>query len=103
AIVEHPTRASFKALYLRTRRLAGGHYDIQLGQATSSWQRQKVFVRALAWNLMPPVFFAISTFKNKHLQGAMQKLKVSLAMWLVRYISALELLRLKLGGASSRA
>lgn len=103
AIVHHPTRSSLAELYQRTRRLAGGHYDVQMKEATSPRQRQMVFWQLLLHNLTPPIFFMITTFKNLQLQGIDQKLKVTWAMVLVRYISVWELLRLKLGGKSSRA
>ncbi|MGB3200489.1 MAG: glycosyltransferase family 2 protein [Nodosilinea sp.] len=103
AIVHHPARSSLAELYQRTRRLAGGHYDVQMKEATSPRQRQMVFWRLLLHNLTPPIFFMINTFKNLQLQGIGQKLKVTWAMVLVRYISVWELLRLRLGGKSSRA
>lgn len=102
-VVEHPTHSSLRELYARTRRLAGGHYDIQIQQATSVWQRQMVFLRSLVQNLIPPVFFAITTFSDSRLKGVGPKLKVSSVMWLVRYISAWETVRLKFGGISNRA
>jgi glycosyltransferase involved in cell wall biosynthesis len=102
-IVQHPTRSSLKELYARTRRLAGGHYDVQLKHTHSLWQRQAVFARALLQNLTPPVFFAVNTLRDTRLQGLGQRLKVSAVMVLVRYISAWETLRLKLGGLSNRA
>ncbi|MGB3493028.1 MAG: glycosyltransferase [Elainellaceae cyanobacterium] len=102
-IVQHPTRSSFRELYVRTRRLAGGHYDLQLYRATTPWQRQCIFWRSLTQNLTPPVFFAINTFLDTRLNSVGQKLKVSSVMLLVRYISAWEILRLKFGGVSNRA
>ena len=103
ALVQHPTQASFRDFYTRTRRLAGGHYDLRLKQARSAWQRQVVFLLTLGQNLIPPVFFAINTLLDTRLSGLGQKLKVSLMMVLVRYVSAWETLRLKLGGVSNRA
>jgi glycosyltransferase involved in cell wall biosynthesis len=102
-IVKHPTRSSWQEFYNRTRRLAGGHYDLQLKQARSVWQRQIVFLRTLLQNLIPPVFFTIDTFLDTRLDGIGQKLKVSLVMVLVRYISAWETLQIRLGRVSSRA
>lgn len=101
-VVLHPARASLRELYTRTRRLAGGHYDLQLKRAPSLWQQQVIFLRTLLQNLVPPVFFAINTFLDTRLNGVDQKLKVSSAMLLVRYISAWETLRLKFGGVSNR-
>jgi glycosyltransferase involved in cell wall biosynthesis len=102
-IVQHPTRSSWREFYNRTRRLAGGHFDLQLKQADSVWQRQIIFLRTFVQNLIPPVFFTINTFLDNRLKGIGQKLKVSLVMFLVRYISAWETLQIKLGRVSSRA
>ncbi|MGF1495587.1 MAG: glycosyltransferase [Elainellaceae cyanobacterium] len=101
-LVQHPARSSFQELYTRTRRITGGHYDIQLNQAQAVWQRQVIILRILLQNLVPPVFFTINTFFDNRLKGLDQKLKVSSLMFVVRYISALEILRLKLGGKSIR-
>ena len=102
-LVQHPARRSFPELCNRTRRLAGGYYDLQLEQAQSFWQRQVVFLRILLQNSIPPVFFTVNAFLDNRLSGIGQKLKVSWIMILVRYISAWETLQLKLGRASSRA
>ena len=101
-LVRHPTQVSFRDFYSRTRRLAGGHYDLHLKQTQFFWQRQQAFLRTLLQNLTPPVFFTINTLLDPRLNGMGQKLKVSLMMFLVRYISAWETLRLKLGGVSYR-
>ncbi|PSN16651.1 glycosyl transferase family 2 [filamentous cyanobacterium CCT1] len=100
--VGHPARRSLEELYRRTVRLAGGHYDVQLKQAKSLGQRQRVFVQALLQNLVPPVFFVVNAFGDARLKNPVQKLKVSSVMVMVRYISFWETLRLKFGGVSSR-
>lgn len=101
-LVQHPARSSFAELFQRTRRLTGGKYDIQMKRTSSSWQRQMVFLQVLFQNLIPPVFFVVNTFRNDQLKSIWQKLQVSSVMVLVRYISAWETLRLKLGGSSIR-
>jgi glycosyltransferase involved in cell wall biosynthesis len=103
ALVKHPTHTSFPEFFRRTKRLAGGHYDLRLKQAQTFWQHQTVFFHILVENLIPPVFFTVNMLKDDHLKGIGQKLKVSFLMMLVRYISAWEILRLKLGGVSHRA
>ena len=102
-LVKHPTQVSFREFYTRTRRLAGGHYDLRLKKAQSFWQRQIVFCHILLQNLIPPLFFTVNTLRDARLNGIGQKLKVSLMMVLVRCISARETLRLKLGGVSNRS
>jgi len=102
-LVQHPTHASFSEFFKRTKRLAGGHYDLRLQQTKSFWLQQAIFLLTLVENLIPPVFFTINTFLlDTRLKGVGQKSKVSLLMVLVRYASAWETLRLKFGGRSSR-
>ena len=101
-LVQHPARTSLGELYTRTQRLAGGYYDLQLKQVQSFWPRQLIFLRTLLQHLTPPVFFTINTLLDNRLNGIGQRFKVSLMMFLVRYISAWETLRLKLGGVSNR-
>lgn len=101
-LVRHPTRTSWQELYHRTRRLAGGYYDLQVAPEKSSFKRQIIFMRTLLQNSIPPVFFAINLFINNPIQGVSQKLKIIMVMILVRHISAWETLRLKFGSISSR-
>lgn len=100
--VSHPTRRSFKDLYKRTVRLAGGVFERLIKPDDSFVQRQKMFARLVVDDLTPPVNFIISTFRNPHLKCWQHKLKASLVMIYVRYVSAGEKVRLKLGGASNR-
>lgn len=102
AQVSHPTRRSFKELYKRTVRLAGGVFDRLIKPDDSFIQRQKMFARLLLDDLTPPVNFAISTFRNPELKYWHHKLKASLVMVYVRHVSAGEKIRLKLGGPSNR-
>ncbi|PZO36283.1 MAG: glycosyl transferase family 2 [Leptolyngbya sp.] len=101
-VVWHPTRSSLRALIRRTQRLAGGSYALHTQQSKTIWQRHMVFLRALAQNLVPPIFFALRALFDGRLKGGRQKLQVSLVMVLVRYVSAFEILRLKLGGTPCR-
>ncbi|WOD41415.1 glycosyltransferase [Nodosilinea sp. E11] len=102
AVVLHPTRSSFRELIKRTQRLTGGRYALHLRQAETLGQRQVVFLKALGQNLIPPVAFAVNALFDRRLQGLGQKLKVTLVMVLVRYVSAVEIVRLKLGGTACR-
>ncbi|MGF1591241.1 MAG: glycosyltransferase [Pleurocapsa sp.] len=100
--VAHPALYSFKQLRQKVIRYAGGAYDRghqpEYNWLASNW----LFLRAIAFNLMPPVFFAINNYTDPQLKNLTDKLKVILTMTLVRYITVLELLRLKLGGVSAR-
>jgi len=100
--VAHPARSSYAELYQRSRRLVGGIYDTQQAQNSSFLQQNLFFVKELLKNLVPPLFFVWNTLFDQRLETIAQKLKVAGVMLLVRYISAFELLRLKLGGQSIR-
>ena len=100
--VAHPARHSFQALRKRTLRLTGGVFG-RVIQPQHSWlQRNMTFARLLADDLIPPVNFAISAFKDSRLVGPREKLTVPLVLVWVRYISAIEKVRLKLGGIPYR-
>lgn len=100
--VAHPAVYSFKQLRNKVVRYAGGAYDLR-HQPESSWLKQnRELLGAIAFNLMPPVLFAINNYADPRLNRIQDKLKVFLTMTLVRYITVLELLRLKLGGVSAR-
>ncbi|WP_228040758.1 glycosyltransferase family 2 protein [Nodosilinea sp. LEGE 07088] len=101
-VVRHPTRSSYQGLIKRTQRLAGGSYALHAKQAKTRWQKLAVFWRALAQNLVPPVFFAVNAIFDCRLQGIGQKLQVPLVLVLVRAVSAVEVLRLGLGGTPCR-
>lgn len=100
--VQHPARYSFKQLYKRTVRLAGGSYDLQRSQEQSKVKENLAFGMSLIKSLAPPLNFVFNTFLNSQIKGAKNKLDVSWVMFFVRYISAWELLRLRLGKPSSR-
>jgi len=102
ALIFHPTHSSFNDFFIRTRRLAGGHYDLRMRQAKSNWQRRINVIKLLIYNLIPPVFFAIHTLLNPEITGIDKKLKISWMMWIVRYISFVEILRLQFGKTSIR-
>lgn len=102
ACVKHPARSSWPELKKRTLRASGGVYDYFMGQQKTWLQRNKTFARLVFDDLVPPINFAISTFKNPEVKGIRQKLEVSLTLFGVRYISALEKLRLRFGGTSKR-
>lgn len=96
--VAHPARSSYSDLYKRTIRLVGGIYDLQQLQP----QRHRLFLQTLLQNLVPPLSFIWNTLFDPRLPRLDQKLKVCWVMILVRYVSAWEMLRLKLGGQSFR-
>lgn len=100
--VAHPARHSWQELHKRTVRLAGGVFDLYINPEDSFIQRQKMFARLLLDDLKPPVNFIISTLKNPNLNCWAHKAMISMVIFYVRYISAWEKTRLKLGGLSTR-
>lgn len=102
ARVAHPARYSFAELHKRSIRLVGGSYDLGNYKMRSFWQRQFQYGITLIENLIPPVNFVLMVARHAELQTVWQKVQVALVMVFVRYVSAGELIRLKLGGVSTR-
>lgn len=100
--VSHPTVSSFKQLRKKVVRYAGGAYDLRHQPEYSLLKQNWLFLKAVAFNLMPPVFFAVNNYSDPRMPTIQDKLKVILTMTLVRYITVLELIKLKLGGVSAR-
>ncbi|MBE9158244.1 glycosyltransferase family 2 protein [Nodosilinea sp. LEGE 06152] len=101
--VRHPARPTWDALRRRTMRTAGGMYDHFIRPEDSWLQQTKMLGRLIAQDLIPPVNFTISNFKNPTLKTLKQRLGVSVLLMGLRYVSALEKVRLRLGGTSRRA
>ena len=101
-LVKHPALYSFQQLRKKVIRYAGGAYDRrhqpEHNWSVSSW----LLTKEIAFNLMPPVFFAVNNYADPRLKSISDKLKVISTMTLVRYITVWELLKLKLGGVSAR-
>lgn len=100
--IAHPAKRSFRQLYKRTIRHAGGIYDLYNNKNNSFFNRNLWFLRYLSFNLMPPLMFAVQTFNNLQLKTISHKIQVVLMLVFVRYVTAWELARLKLGGISAR-
>ena len=99
--VEHPARYSLDQLYKRTIRLAGGIYDLKIKKEPSFVKKNIIFLENLGQNLIPPLNFVANAFLDRNLNN-IEKIKVSLVMFFVRYVTAWELIRIKLGGAAAR-
>jgi glycosyltransferase involved in cell wall biosynthesis len=101
ACIAHPARDSFAQLFKRTVRLAGGIYDLYC-RNRSLFEQNLIYFKTLFENLVPPVNFVLMVSRHAELSSIWQKFQVSLVMCFVRYVSAGELIRLKLGGESTR-
>lgn len=100
--VNHPARYTFDQLRQRTVRLAGGAFGRFVRPECSLLQRNLTFAELLIQDLLPPVNFMISALRDERLSGYRQKLSVPLVLVWVRYVSAVEKIRLKLGGLPNR-
>jgi glycosyltransferase involved in cell wall biosynthesis len=101
ACIAHPARDSYAQLFKRTVRLAGGLYDLYC-RNRSHFEQNLIYFKTLFENLVPPVNFVLMVFRHAELSSVWQKSQVALVMFFVRYVSAGELIRLKLGGESTR-
>lgn len=102
ACVSHPARSSFRQLQRKVRRVAGGVYDLYVGQETSLIKKNKAFFRLL-YNDLNTVYQSIFRLIADSEKKLDSKLKVILVILLVGYTNVLEKIRLKLGKASTRA
>jgi glycosyltransferase involved in cell wall biosynthesis len=100
--IAHPARHSFVQLYKRTVRLAGGIYDAQIQKCDTLIQRNKFFVRSVLEDLTSPFLTISEIFFNPNLKGFDQKILIYCINIFVRYVRALEKIRLKMGGVSTR-
>ena len=100
--VDHPARHTLKQLRQRTLRMAGGTFGRLVRPEYGIVRRNFTFAKLLIEDLMPPVNFAVSALKDKRLSGYRQKLSVPLVLVWVRYVSAIEKVRLRFGGLPNR-
>jgi glycosyltransferase involved in cell wall biosynthesis len=100
-VVRHPARRTFRDLYRRMQRVAGGVYAASCRQG-GFLARQRAFVRAIVPCLVPPVRFALSLRRHPDLPDGPARLKVAAVMAAARYASAWTLVRLKCGAAEAR-
>lgn len=100
--VAHPARYSINQVYKKTIRIVGGHYNLQQRLANSFIQSNKIFLRSLAHDLIPPLKVTARIFLDRRLKGVDQKIKVTLVLFFIRYTVVKEKLRLKLGGIAAR-
>ena len=102
ACVAHPARSSLKEIYLKNLRVIGGLYELQNKKYQSQLLRNWAFIFAFIVNIIPPCMFVYNAFLDSRLQKIEHKIKASSVMFLIRYISAWELLRLRTGKTVSR-
>lgn len=102
AVIRHPARDSWAALFKRQVRLAGGIYDAQIQKCEPWLNRNKLFIRSVGEDFLSPILSINEVLRYPQLKSINQKLQFYLMTLLVRYIRGAEKVRLKLGGVSSR-
>lgn len=100
--ISHPARYSFAELHQKTLRIAGGIYDAQIQKYDSPFKRNAMFGRILLSISLQPIKFLFKVYHEPKLKTLDQKLKVAWMIFLVKSITLFEIMRLKLGGVSSR-
>ncbi|MEM6591686.1 MAG: glycosyltransferase, partial [Cyanobacteria bacterium P01_C01_bin.73] len=101
-VVRHPTRSTFQELRKRSIRLSGGGYGLCMQPHDSFIQKQKMFGRLMLDETVQAVKFMTSLLRNSEIRGYMVKLKLIALNFYIRFISAREKVRLKLGGNPTR-
>lgn len=101
ALVNHPTRHSFWQLYKRVTRINGGHIDATKA-ISSPTDHAKGILKDLILAFTPPGRSLLQIWQEEKLTTDKQKIQFILVMLFVRYVSAWERIRLRLGGSSRR-
>ena len=99
--IYHPARNSFYELYKRVTRIEGGHHDLMKKKCSYS-EQLNAFANDLMLAFTPPFRSFFRIWSNDRLTTPKQKIQFILAMLFVRYVTAWERIRLKLGGNSRR-
>lgn len=102
AVIKHPARHSWAALFKRQVRLAGGIYDAQIQKCEPWINRNKLFIRSVGEDFLSPILSIAEVLRYPQLENVNQKFEFYLITLLVRYIRGVEKVRLKFGGVSSR-
>lgn len=103
ALVQHPARYSFDELQRRIVRLVGGVYDLYITQESSTWKRNRRFLRILLGEFgLQRLGSDLKVLRDSRLQGLDQKFKVLGVMLRVKYVTVYEKIRLKLKGGTQR-
>lgn len=98
AVVEHPARYGLKDIHTKSIRTIGGVEDL-------ARRHEDNFVhplnRSFFFDCVPPINFCIKILKNSKFTLD-QRLRIMPVVFFVRYSEALERVRLRLGGVSTR-
>lgn len=100
--VVHPARSSFTQLYRKTRRVAGGVYDLYIQESASLVQREKTFFRLILNDFFINFQLILNLFFKFKIRALNQMIGLMFIIIFVGFVSVFEKLRLKLGGISTR-
>lgn len=98
-MVGHPARRTLSELTARAVRIAGGHAEQQRRARGSSRRR---LARELLWSLRPPVSAIPRVLRDRRIRGTGVRVRLIAIIFYIRYRTALERLRLLLGGTPAR-
>ena len=102
ALVQHPTRHTFWQLYKRVTRINGGNIDASRSSMSTLEQFKNIF-NDLALAFTPPFRSLFQIWdQEERLPTNAQKIQFIRVMLFVRYVSAWERIRLRLGGKARR-
>ncbi len=96
--VAHPARYFLSQLQKKLTRLTGGKQDLKRRRG----YQFRGFIEDLTKNLLPPLRAYFRIWSDEKLQGNKQKIQIISVMLLVRHLRVWELVRLQLGGKSTR-
>lgn len=102
AVVRHPTRSTFQELRKRSIRISGGGYGLCMHPDDSFIQKQKMFGRLILDEFVQAGKFVFSLFQNPEVSEFSIKWRLILLNFYIRFISAREKFRLRLGGDATR-
>ena len=104
AWVAHPARNSIQSLWQRTRRLSGGVYQVfYIEPDLSTWSRHKRFIKLVLDDLWKNnLSFSRRALGDDRLDAWSIRGRVLIIVWLMQGVSALEKIRLRLGGQTQR-
>ncbi|MEM9399967.1 MAG: glycosyltransferase [Verrucomicrobiota bacterium] len=101
AYVYHPTRHTFKELYKRVTRIVGGRYDATKDQLSGTGHF-RALLNDIVLAFTPPGRSILRAWNKEKLVNRKQKIQFVSTLFFVRYVSAWERIRLRLGGHSRR-
>jgi len=99
-VVRHPARRSLQELTTKARRIAGGLYDLR-DDGAKAWHG--AYLRDLLTYAVPPVRKAMRLLSDRRSSRTLaQRMGIVWVLFVVRYVRAIEFLRLGLGGRPQR-